>query len=613
MCGIAGFISRMPTEAAERLIQAMTDSVAHRGPDGAGIFVEGRVALGHRRLAILDLSELGHQPMVEPASGCVISFNGEIYNYIEIREELRSHGYVFGSNTDTEVILKAYAHWGADCVARFNGMWAFAIYDPTKQLVFCSRDRFGVKPFYYTESGGVFAFGSEIRQLLGIVPNVAADAEVLLGFLTARIAEDTCKTFFTGVNKLPGGHNLIYDLASGRYRVERFYSVKEACDVAEMTLQDQLKVFSGLFEDAIRLRLRSDVRVGTCLSGGLDSSSIATLAARSYAPADHARFFAITAVSEDPARDESRFAKIVADDLGLEWLTVRPTYGGFCKMLGPTVRAQEEPFASASIVMQHFVMQSARRAGIPVLLDGQGGDEALLGYERYFADHCVQELKNGRVLTCLRFLGDLARNGRAGAFHSLIWNSLYFHVGGLKCLFHDGQNELFDPALRSVAGKRGGYRRTYDSMFEMQKIEIERTNLPALLRYEDKNSMWHSVETRLPFLDYRLVEFALSVGAARKLKEGWAKFLLRKAMDGKMSDQIVWRKNKFGFEAPEAKWMLAHDTALRAAIQNSALLAVICRKGALRGERLSRLRAGMRWRLYSTALWAQEFGVAAVA
>lgn len=609
MCGIAGYISSLGKEVPVELIQRMTDAVAHRGPDGQGIWRQGPVALGHRRLSILDLSELGRQPMVDAESGCVISYNGEIYNYLELRQELAKRGYQFRSGTDTEVILKAYDCWGQACVERFNGMWAFAIHDPQRGIVFCSRDRFGVKPFYYAEPAGSFVFGSEIRQLLPLLPKVEADAGVLFSFLAARMAENPERTFYAGVCKLPAGHNLVFDLAARKYTVKRYYSLEAKANYSGLDFGAALETFQGLFQDSIRLRLRSDVRVGTCLSGGMDSSSIATLAAEAYGRQSNQAFSAITAISEDPATDESQFACRIVENSGLDWITVKPGYVDFRDTIDAVVRAQEEPFASASIVMQYFVMREARRAGIPVLLDGQGGDEALLGYDRYFADHLLQSLKDGRPAQAFDVLAGIRRNGRRGAFRALLRNLLYFHAPGLRRMANRDQLSLFRPEFDPLIRVAGGSARVYDGIFGMQKQEIERTNLPALLRYEDKNSMAHSIETRLPFLDYRLVEFATSVSTAVKLHDGWGKYLLRKSMEGRMPPDIVWRKHKFGFEAPETQWMRLHEQEIRSAISSSALLRQIYIKGVSDNERYAQLNTGLCWRLFSVARWADEFQV----
>lgn len=609
MCGIAGFIATPGQPVPEGLIQRMTDLVAHRGPDGQGVWSQGQVAFGHRRLAIVDLSDLGRQPMEDPASGCVITYNGEIYNHVELRRELIGRGYAFRSQSDTEVILKAYDCWGQACVEHFNGMWAFAIHDPRRRLVFCSRDRFGVKPFYYATPPGGFAFGSEIRQLLPLLGACRANMEVLSGFLAARVAEDPQRSFFEGVHKLPGGHSLVFDLAADRFSVHRHYRLEPRSQFARMGMGDALEAFQELFADAIRLRLRSDVRVGTCLSGGMDSSSIATLAAAEYRKSTEQPFTAVTAVSEDPATDESAYARRVVDDCGLQWIRLTPGYEDFRSVLDQVVIAQEEPFSGASIVMQYFVMREARRAGIPVLLDGQGGDETLLGYERYFADHLLQSIRDMRGSDAWAVIAGLHRNGRAGALKGLMWNLLYFHVPALRRMALRKSQAALLPEFAAASRQDGRARGDDSGMFALQKQEIELTNLPALLRYEDKNSMAHSIETRLPFLDYRLVEFATSVATGVKLHDGWGKFLLRKSMERRMADEIVWRKHKFGFEAPESRWMRQHADSIGTLVRSSPLLGAVLARGADGGPMLEQMNQGLRWRLFSVAAWARAFDV----
>jgi asparagine synthase (glutamine-hydrolysing) len=609
MCGIAGLIANAGTQPFPDLIQQMTDAVAHRGPDGQGIWSQGSVALGHRRLSIIDLSELGKQPMADEQTGCVVTYNGEIYNYIELRNELIALGRHFRSGSDTEVLLSAYEQWGPDCVRKFNGMWAFAIFDPRRNIVFCSRDRFGVKPFYYADTAAGFGFGSEIRQLLPLFREIKANARVAMNFLVSRVAEDIEGSFFAGVNKLPGGHNLIYRIDSRSYTIERFYELTSNADVQRLDGRQALEGFDSLFKDAIRLRLRSDVKVGTCLSGGMDSSSIAAIAGEMYrTDSDGQAFSAITAISEDPLTDESGFAKQVVDRAGLNWITVRPDYNDFDSAIDAVVRTQEEPFASTSIFMQYFVMQEARRAGITVLLDGQGGDEILLGYERYFADHFAGSLLSARFGSAIGVLGGLGRNGRPGALKALLWNLAYFHAPGLRRAGISIPSSLFsEQALAAQSVDRTGADGT--DLFALQKREIRKTNLPVLLRYEDKNSMAHAIETRLPFLDYRLVEFSTSLATELKLTDGWGKHLLRKAMETRLPAEIVWRKHKFGFESPESRWMRSHASAIDSTIASSDLIRYLCARDALKREGLAKINQGLRWRLYSLAKWAETFGV----
>lgn len=609
MCGIAGYIRRDSAPADNATITRMTSAVSHRGPDADGIYLSGVVAFGHRRLSILDLSESGRQPMESRSGDLAITYNGEVYNYIELRDELSSFGFEFQTATDTEVILAAYEKWGTGCVERFNGMWSFAILDKRNNLVFCSRDRFGVKPFYYIDRPDVFAFGSEIRQLLGFMHEVRANRDTLQTFLVTGLADAGDDCFFEGVRRLSGGHSLTYDLATHRVEVKKYYELRHDKSVAALSESEALDRFSKLLNSAVELRLRSDVKVGTCLSGGLDSSTVADAGSRIYRLESDSKFSAITAVSEDPSNDESNFAQQVVDCADLQWFPVKPDYSDFRSALSAVVRAQEEPFGSPSIVMQYFVMKTARDNGITVLLDGQGGDETLLGYEKYYVAHIASVARKAGPLAALSELKRVSANNSkmnalnigkyliAGSFAGLRYN--YYKRVHNYIRTHQG----IPVKLRELAAA------SWDD-FRLQRLDITSTNLPILLRYEDKNSMAHGIEARLPFLDYRLVEFCLSLPVDFKIRDGWTKWILRKFISGKLPDAITWRKYKFGFEAPDNIWLRAHHDEMKAVVGRSSLIASIADMKKL-AARYDRLDNRSRWRLYSVALWEQQFSVSA--
>ena len=613
MCGIAGIFEKTAPRADEAAIRAMTDAVAHRGPDGSGTFLHGRLALGHRRLAIIDLGESGHQPMhygdgaLTGHGALTLVFNGEIYNYLELKSELERAGYAFRSRTDSEVILAAYARWGEECVNRFNGMWAFALFDRARNSVFCSRDRFGVKPFYYIDTPGRFAFGSEIRQLLPLLGKRAADRERLLDFVMTGMADHTTGTFFTGVSKLPAGHNLVFSLADSRFAIRPFYRLGVDEAARRLGREQAVEQFRESLSDAVRLRLRSDVPVGTCLSGGVDSSSVATLAAPLYSAQAGRPFCAITAVSEEEATNEARYAEQVARHSAMSWLTVRPTYGDFVETLPAVVRAQEEPFGSTSLTMQYCVMRTARAHGIPVLLDGQGGDETLLGYNKYYAAAILTALRRRGVRAALRSVRDARRNNAGMGLRATAKYLIGSTLAPLRWQYYLRRHDYLrsSPAMPSWIRD---YAKAARDEFTVQAMEIGATNLPVLLRYEDKNSMAHAVETRLPFLDYRVLEMALSLPIDYKIHEGWTKWVLRAGMAGRMPDEIVWRRNKLGFESPERLWLAQHRAPMRAAVLASPQLGEICVPRKLEA-RFDALDARARWRLYSVALWEREFAV----
>lgn len=372
MCGISGIIEKTDKKVNPDQLKEITDIILHRGPDGGGFYYGGNFAFGHRRLSIIDLSEKGHQPM-HYMDKYVITYNGEVYNYIELRKELIASGYSFESDTDTEVILAAYDKWGKDCVNYFNGMWAFAIFDKEKNIIFCSRDRFGVKPFYYTEIDDKFIFGSEIKQLLCFFENRTVNKTVLIDYLVYGFSDHTAETFFKNVFSLPGSHNLIYNLETHDYIIEKYYELSFNHDLSAMNETESVEKFKNEFFRSITYRLRSDVQVGTCLSGGLDSSSVAAVASGIYNKNSASRFNAIHARSTEKDTDESIYASIVAEDKDINLHIITPTTNDFISSLKDVFYTQEEPFGSPSICMQYFVMKKAKELDCKVMLDGQGG------------------------------------------------------------------------------------------------------------------------------------------------------------------------------------------------------------------------------------------------
>ena len=610
MCGIAGLIVKQGTSASisERII-AMTQSIQHRGPDGEGLYCHENLGLGHRRLAIIDRSNEGHQPMAYQQGDLVITYNGEIYNYRELRQQLSQLGYHFHSHSDTEVILAAYAQWGEQCVHRFNGMWAFALFDRPRKRLFCSRDRFGVKPFYYVNTADHFVFGSEIKQLLPFLSKVRANEDALLNFVLTSVSDQDNDTLFRDVVKLPAGHNLIYALDSHRLDCQAWYQLDFQEQYASLSVDEAVERYMSLLEDAVSLRLRADVPVGTCLSGGLDSSTVASIAAPLYRASSGSAFFGITAVSEQESNNEADYARQVIEHSAMNWLQVKPGYQDFCESLPNLVWTQEEPFGSPSLTMQYFVMKTARDHGIPVLLDGQGGDETLLGYEKYYGSHLVSTFRQNGLAAFIHALKTAGANNKKLTLPNAMKYLIAGTLAPLRFQYyrHKHRYLLNRPAFPSHLSD---YSRCIWNAFQLQKLEVESTNLPVLLRYEDKNSMAHSIETRLPFLDYRVLEAALSLPLQYKIKDGWSKWLLRRGMENRMPDTIVWRKNKFGFEAPEVLWLKQHAREMQHQVQNSPLLRDITRAEALE-KQYPALDLRSQWRLYSIALWEQRFGVTA--
>jgi asparagine synthase (glutamine-hydrolysing) len=601
MCGIFGIVNIDGNAPAESLLRKHNDLAAHRGPDGNGIYSRGTVGLAHRRLAIIDLSSDATQPMVY-RDRFAITYNGEVYNYLEIRQELVQRGHVFKSRSDTEVVVAAYSEWGEECFCRFNGMWALAIHDQLEDTVLISRDRFGKKPLHWIRTANCIAFASEIRQLLPLLPRVLANSEVLDAYLSHGLEGDIDTTFFAGVNRLPGGHILKLSARTGAQSSRRWYTIAVDPSIDGLNDSEAHDAIRSCLTNAVALRLRSDVRVGTCLSGGLDSSSIASIAAPLYREINDRKLTAIHSQSSEPRTDELSYAKRVSDYGGMELVVVSPQVSTFRELLDEVVWTQEEPFGSPSILMQYCVMQKARELGCTVMLDGQGGDETMFGNERCFVPQLASLLRAGRVLGMAR-AACAARTFHLKRSRAVLKAALFAFptvLGPLESFVRKrtrpGRSVERPPAWASTMN-------TTDHR-EVQIADIVSNCLPRLLRYEDRNSMRHGIETRLPFLDWRFVELGVSLHARMKIRDGYLKHALRKAMVPLVPTDVMWRTNKCGFEAPEMTWMSACRRDMDEVIGQSRLL-----DGLFRPRQLNALDHGSYWRLFNVAAWERAFGV----
>ena len=594
MCGISGLINKNNESVDMLEIKTITDIISHRGPDGEGFLLENNFALGHRRLAIIDVSAASDQPMWYENKYAIV-FNGEIYNYLEIKKDLEKLGYSFKTKSDTEVILIAYECWGFDCVKKFNGMWAFSIFDKERNILFCSRDRFGIKPFYYNDNKDKFVFGSEIKQLLSYTDK-KANLKVLLDYLVLSLEEQSDETFFEGIKRLPPSHNLVYDLKTHKSNFERYYSLEYKPEIGRLNIADSVSLCKTDLIDSIRLRLRSDVEVGTCLSGGLDSSSIAAIASKEFKLG--ANFKGIHAKSTEKYTDESHFAQMVADAGNINIVYTEPSEDYFKSHIEALTLIQEEPIGGPSVFMQYAVFEKAKQEGCIVMLDGQGGDETLLGYERYFPSLLNDVSFFRKVTEMFKY----SRKSRL-SFGTVLMFYFYFKFPTLRRKrILNKYNFIKKEYLKSIdTSIFDELANTYKSPFELQKIELTRTQLPHLLKYEDKNSMAHSIESRLPFLDYRSVENAVSFNPKFKINDGWSKFILRKATTEYLPEEIGWRRNKRGFESPR-NW-LNDKNYFMSIIKESLILSKITIK--IDNE----LSEEIIWKLFSIAIWEKKFGL----
>jgi asparagine synthase (glutamine-hydrolysing) len=557
MCGIAGELSK--TSINQQQIRNAVSLLRHRGPEGEQFWFDEGIAFGHTRLCIIDLSERAAQPM-HYGDRYTIIHNGELYNYLEIRKDLEKEGLSFASDSDTEVIVAAYGAWGTNCLKHFDGMFAFAIWDRKEKQLFAARDRMGEKPLFYYYDGTRLLFASELKALWLMGVKKEVNSSMLYNFLTIGYTSnpsDPSETFFEDVEQLPAASFLLFHQDTHRLSIETYWQVYSEVD-HNINEQDAIQQFDRLLQDSVNKRLRSDVPVGSSLSGGLDSSTIVAycsgLSGNQYS---HKCF---TAVFEGFRKSEEAYASIVAKKFNLDHHLVNIQPGDVPELMHDMMRFQEIPVGSASALAQYKVFEAAKAAGVTVLLDGQGADETLAGYHRYYKWYWQELYRNkklsaSRELESARAIGVKENFSIAGRMASLFPEfaaSILQTRKSKKALTQWGLHPDF--AFRN---KRNLYYATPAS-FDLNGALYYNTfvnGLDELLRLADRNSMAHAVEVRLPFLGHELVEFLFTLPPSLKINQGWTKWILRKAMDEKLPGSITWRKDKTGFEPPQKTWM----------------------------------------------------------
>jgi asparagine synthase (glutamine-hydrolysing) len=589
MCGIAGIISAEPDASHGPALARMMNVQRHRGPNGEGSWSgrvgNSQVTLGHLRLAIIDLSEAGLQPMFSPDGRSGIIFNGEIYNYRELRSELEGEGVEFRSRSDTEVALWALIRWGERAFNRFNGMWAIAWLDIANQRLILCRDRFGIKPLYWHRHNGTLFFASEIKAILaGSGGRFAVNAKVVGRFLHQGLCDAQAETFFAGIEALPAAHAMTISLSSGAAPVVRHYwRLPDAAAAGAMDSGEAVGAVRELFFDAVRLRLRSDVPVGVLLSGGMDSSAIA--AAMRAAAGASADLHAISAVSGRPEYDEKPFMEAVSRHLScpIHYVQTNPAPTECFDLLEQVIYANDEPVGSFSPAAHYLLMEQAKHLGVTVILSGQGGDEGLCGYAKFLGFYLQDLVRRGHLAGAVASLWSFIRNGTVVSQFELKDAKRYL-PGFLTLASHDVCGPQLKPHdYRLPTGLGRG------SLNDRQGLDYCRLSVPALVHYEDRMSMAWSREIRLPFLDYRLVELLVTLEPESKLRDGWTKWVLRKAMEDYLPESVVWRKDKQGFTLPHAHW-LKHELRERVeALFAGDLLTV--KLGLLDREALQRIYA----------------------
>ena len=563
MCGIAGIISTNPIHLSTDRLKVMTDSIAHRGPDGEGFWINknNNVGFGHRRLAIIDLSDAAAQPF-HYLNRYSITYNGEIYNYIEVRETLLKKGYRFQTKSDTEVILAAYDCWKDECVLQFDGMFAFAIWDQQSQKLFAARDRFGEKPFYYFFDGNQFLFASEIKALWAAGIAKEWNQLMLLNYLAnghTQNAVDASLTFYKNIYSIPPGHHLTYSLQNKAMTVIIYWDLDKQ-STQKINEEDAIEQFQFLFNQSIKRRLRSDVPTGTSLSGGLDSSSVVATIHQHKQPTYSQSAF--TAVFPGFEKDELAYAKKVSDAFQLHHFTTEPTAEGFLKDYKKLLWHQEQPLSSSSVYAQYKVMELAKENAVTVLLDGQGADEILAGYNKYVHWYLQEQFAKFKFGFAMQERIQLQQNkipfqwgfaNYMAAWFPIIANAKLEEIERKKILVHphirrDYAKEYFDPHY-SV------YKPPVSKLNDILYFNTMQQGLGELLHNADRNSMAHSREMRLPFLNHKLVEFVFSLPSHYKIHNGFTKYILRKSMEKQLPKEIVWRTDKVGYEPPQKQWM----------------------------------------------------------
>jgi asparagine synthase (glutamine-hydrolysing) len=534
MCGINGF-----TWVDEELIRVMNEKTHNRGPDDRGVFTDNCVSLGHCRLSIIDLSAKGHQPMSNEDGNLWIVYNGEVYNFEGIREELLKRGHKFRSRTDTEVVIHAFEQWGNDCFDKFNGMWAFCIYDKINQELILCRDRFGIKPLYYHMDGERLIFSSMISAILAHGVKSVPNDKAIMRFLAYNLEDHSTCTFFENIYQLEPGGFLKYNLKTKEHHIEKWYSTKLRSNSDKEAIRSD-------FIESVRLRTIADVPIGSCLSGGIDSSAI-------VCTLDKILDYSVSTysfVAPGSRIDESRYIQEVGKHTKAQQCYTQVTEEDFLEEFEDFVNALEEPVLGLSPYAQYRVMKLAHEHGAKVLLDGQGGDEIFAGYVYYFSYYYLELFRSFHWIELLRQMAMYVRNFRnvfpiamfafmmfPKAFKDLVWKTMLN-----SWINHELLENLLDDETDPRWEKM--------SLNEALKLTLFSTAIPHLLRWEDKNSMRWSIESRVPFLDVNLVERAMSLEVNAKLHNGKTKVILKKAVSDIIPEMIANRKDKIGFGTP---------------------------------------------------------------
>ena len=654
MCGIFGVLNFNEVNVNLKSFQDSVNIIRHRGPDDEGyalfntfkksseerfgdtsavkkgthILSDGsdilNLAFGFRRLSIIDLSVNGHQPFFNEEKNICIIFNGEVYNYIEIREELISKGYKFRTGTDTEVIMNSYIEWGEDCLSRFNGMWGIALYDMRKNILFCTRDRFGVKPFYYYKDDKVFVFGSEMKSLIEYFKKDPSfekrvNKEIAFDYFVNNFTEHTGNTFIHGIKNLPPSH--LIKIQGNDFNVRKYFDIevnKELGKYNQQKFEGTERKFSELIYDSVKLRLRSDVAVGTCLSGGLDSSAVVSIINKILTDSTESnkqqtvnRQKTFSAVYDDASIDERKFIEEMIKETNCDSHYVFPDKADLFSDIDNFIFQLDEPIGGTSPYAQWNVMRLARQNNVTVLLDGQGADESLGGYEVYFGFLYANLFRQGNYL---QLMLELSKNFQKGI--EISRRGYKYYVNSKNKNTSSPVSKFYNQDfLNNYSGKSILEYRTSDNLNQKLYEDLSKYILPSLLRFEDRNSMKFSIESRTPFLDYRIIKFLFETEGIYKIHNGFSKWILRNSMNSKMPDNIVWRRDKKGFPTPERKWMkLLKEDFIKVVNENNDDLSSYFNTDLIlkNYDKIisdPEIKSHFLWKIYNFAKWKKMYGV----
>lgn len=546
MCGIVGEIRFDKHQVEVNTLTTMMKKIEHRGPDDNGYFIDKNIGLGFVRLSILDLSSAGHQPMVSDDTNLVIIFNGEIYNYIELREELKEKGYLFKTDTDTEVLLKSYQEWGEEFLNRLNGMWAFIIYNKETKEIFGARDRFGIKPLYYSIDNQRLLFASEIKAIRSVLSKpLTVNEQSLFDYLAFNRTDYSTNTFYNEIKKISHSSSFTVD-KNGKFTIKRWYNLQENCNKAPINAKEYLELFTS----SVKLRLRSDVPVGVCLSGGLDSSSIVSIIAKKLNLKNINSFSAV--YGKGQTGDESEFIEEMKPYLKNMHFTT-PTAETLYEDIKEMIASLDEPVPTTSIYAQYYVMKLAKEHAV-VTLDGQGADEQLAGYPYFYGFYfkeLLTKLSLSRLLSEIFYYLQKHKSlfGIKTFLFFLLPKSIKTRLRVKVASYIQNDFYMQYQEKTTLSEELYGAKTLKESLLRHFEHKLEH-----LLKWSDLNSMKFSIESRVPFLDYRVVEQTLSLPNEKYIKKGLTKYILRESMKSILPEKIRLRYDKVGFETPEDDW-----------------------------------------------------------